>query len=383
MARHPSGSRGGKRFKIPNRVYTILSLLIIILIVVFIYSRGPYGPNNNDNGFATNEPVTEESMPEDAVEDTLPKVEAEESVLPEQDIPEEPSITQTEQIQPPVTAQVTEVIEEAEDSTTLDLVPEPVVETGSKAGDLISVATALMNEKPAKIIEARDKFNEVLRMSISQQQRNFVKSKLSDLSEKWLFSRTVIPGDTLCENYRVRPGEILDLIGKKHKVPYELIMEINNIRNPRALQANQMIKVVNGPFNVKVYRSTFTMDIYLQNTYVKSFEVGLGKEGRETPTGLWRVRPGGKAYATSWRDPDTGRVYQPEDPDYPLGSRWIALEGLTGQAEGREGFGIHGTKEEEQIGSAGSRGCIRMYNGDVITVYNMLFEGLSRVEVVD
>jgi lipoprotein-anchoring transpeptidase ErfK/SrfK len=111
--------------------------------------------------------------------------------------------------------------------------------------------------------------------------------------------------------------------------------------------------------------------------------VGLGKPGYETPTGLWRVRPGGKAHATSWRDPDSGIVYQPEDPDYPLGSRWIALDGLSGEAKGRDGFGIHGTKEPDQIGKAGSRGCIRMFNGEVIQVYNMLVPGLSRIEVID
>ena len=144
-----------------------------------------------------------------------------------------------------------------------------------------------------------------------------------------------------------------------------------------------MIKVFNGPFHAIVYRSTFTMDLYLQNTYIRSFTVGLGRPGRETPTGIWRVRQGGKAHATTWRDPDTGKVYQPEDPDYPLGSRWIALEGLSGAAKGRTGFGIHGTKDPEQIGKAESRGCIRLHNGDVILIYNLLVPVFSTVEVVD
>ena len=39
---------------------------------------------------------------------------------------------------------------------------------------------------------------------------------------------------------------------------------------------------------------------------------------------------------------------------------------------GRTGFAIHGTKEPEQIGTAGSRGCIRMYNDDVVLMYNLL-----------
>ena len=162
-----------------------------------------------------------------------------------------------------------------------------------------------------------------------------------------------------------------------------IIMEINKISDPRTLQAGATIKVINGPFHTKVYRSTFTMDLYLQNTYVRSFTVGLGKPGHETPTGLWRVRPGGKAYATSWRDPDTGIVYQPEDPSYPLGSRWIALEGVEGDSVGRQGFGIHGTIEPETIGTQASRGCVRMLNHDVEELYDLLVVGKSQVKIVE
>jgi lipoprotein-anchoring transpeptidase ErfK/SrfK len=126
------------------------------------------------------------------------------------------------------------------------------------------------------------------------------------------------------------------------------------------------------------------MDLYLQDeTFVRSFRVGLGKEETETPTGLWRVKSDGKLIKPPWPDPVTRKMYYPEDPDYPLGSRWIGLEGIKGNAKGREGFGIHGTKDPEQIGTTGSRGCIRMHNGEVILIYNLLVPNLSTVEVVE
>ena len=61
---------------------------------------------------------------------------------------------------------------------------------------------------------------------------------------------------------------------------------------------------------------------------------------------------------------------------------WIGLEGIDGDAKGRQGFAIHGTKEPEQIGKAGSRGCIRLYNGDAVLVYDLLapYHSLVRVE---
>jgi len=84
-----------------------------------------------------------------------------------------------------------------------------------------------------------------------------------------------------------------------------------------------------------------------------------------------------------WTDPDTGRLYKATDADYPLGTRWIGLEGLEGQAKGRTGFAIHGTKEPDQIGTAGSRGCIRMYNDDVELMYGLLIPVYSQVDVLD
>ena len=261
--------------------------------------------------------------------------------------------------------------------------PELTTEPNPKAAELISEAETALNAKPARIIDARTRLNEVLLMHISGQQRAFVKEQLSQLSDKWLFSRTIFPQDELCGSYKVKPGEMLSAIGKRFKVPHEILMEINNIPAAEALQASETIKIINGPFHAIVHRSTFTMDVYLQNTFVRSFPVGLGKPGMETPTGLWLVKPGGKLISPTWTDPISGKTYEAEDPDYPLGSRWIGLEGISGQAKGRTGFAIHGTKSPEEIGTAGSQGCIRLHNGDAILVYNLLMPGFSKVQVVE
>lgn len=273
----------------------------------------------------------------------------------------------------------------------LELIPEPnlseiresSVEPNPKVAELIDEAMAFLNTEPSNIIRARYTLNEALAMPQSSQQRTFVKQKLSELADKWLFSKTVFPEDRLCSNYEVKPGEQLINIGNQFKVPYEILMEINNIPRAEDLQAGQTIKVINGPFHARVYRSTLTMDLYLQNTFVRSFPVGLGRAGRETPIGLWVVKEDGKLISPTWTDPDTLKTYRSGDSDYPLGSRWIGLEGIAGDAKDRTGFAIHGTKKPEEIGTAGSRGCIRLHNGDAILVYNLLVPSFSRVEVVE
>ena len=253
----------------------------------------------------------------------------------------------------------------------------------SNPGSAIPVGDILagIDTNGPQVIEARDRLNKMLSITMSEQQLSFVKRQLSALSEKWLFGRAVFPDDELCGRYKVQPGDNLEVLGRRFKVPYAIIMRINNISNPRALRAGDTIKVINGPFSCKIYRSTFTMDLYLQDTFVRTFTVGLGKPGRETPTGRWMVK--GKLLSPTWTDPDTGKTYEAQDPDYPLGARWIALEGLDGNAKDRTGFAIHGTKYPQQLGRAGSRGCIRLYDDDVKLVYDLLRAGVSEVVVVE
>jgi len=313
-------------------------LLIVVVVIAFVYRRGLLGEKKGQ----ISAPPNDVNIPE-----------VSQTILP---APPEPNLLK---------------------------IPEPTAESNPQVDELIAEAMALIAEKPSRIIDARDRLNDILPMPMSSQQRAFVKNRLSALADKWLFNRSVLPGDRLCISYKVNPGEQLRNIGRQFKVPHEILMQINNIPRPEALQAGNTIKVINGPFHARAYRSTFTMDLFLQNTYVRSFPVGLGKPGMETPIGLWVVKPGGKLIKPTWTDPISGKTYHPESPDYPLGSRWIGLEGVRGQAKDRTGFAIHGTKKPDEIGTAGSQGCIRLHNGDAILVYNLLEPGFSQVEVVE
>jgi LysM repeat protein len=254
--------------------------------------------------------------------------------------------------------------------------PNPAVDT------TISQARELSSQ-PGQIVAARDKLNSALAMSMTSAQGQATKEQLAQLADKWLFSSIVLPGDTLCEMYTARSGDSLEAIGRRFKVPYETLMHINRIQDPRALQAGQRIKVIHGPFHVKIYRSTFTLDLYVQDMFVRSFRVALGAPGNDTPTGLWRVQESGKMVQPPWFDKRTNRNYVRTDPDYPLGARWIGLDGVDGAAKGRTGFAIHGTKDPDRIGTAVSQGCIRMHDEDVIALYDLMQPVSSKVEVVD
>jgi len=376
MARYSFPWFSRTRFRNRNLIYIISALLVVALVVVFIYGRRlsnkpvPSVAERNEE-----QPIV--SLPESKVVTTYVN---EKSKAPVVEALPEPEVVTT---QKPVDVQpVQPLAAEAKQHDLISVPPKPSTESNPKVTEIIAEAMALVNEKPGRVTEVRDRLNDALLMPMSAKQRAFVKDQLSKLAEQWLFSKSLFPDDKLCGSYKVAPGEQIRTIGERYKVPYEILMQINNIRHPKTLQAGQAIKAINGPFNAKIYRSTFTMDVFLQNTFVRSFPVGLGQPGRETPTGLWRVKQGGKQISPPWTDPDTQKVYRLGDPDYPLGSRWIELEGVEGNAKGQTGFGIHGTKEPDTIGAAGSRGCIRLHNGDAILLYNLLvpIHSLVRVE---
>jgi len=356
-------------------MYIIPVLLIIAVAIAFHY--GPFGKKQSTDKTADITP--EANIPPKA---ELPEVKQTTTERITKKKPEPEPLLESLSGQPPEPVREPNFTKVSVKPKLPEIIPVPDVEPNPEAAKLIAEATALLGEKPGRIIEARSRLKEALRIPMSVQQRTFVKDQMSELADKWLFSREIFD-DKLCGSLEVKPGDQLRTIGKRFKVPYEILMDINKISQPQNLRAGEAIKVINGPFHAKVYRSTFTMDLYLQDTFVRSFHVGLGKPGSETPTGLWRVKTGGKLIKPVWKNPLDGKTYYPEDPDYPLGSRWIGLEGLKGSAKDRTGFAIHGTKDPEQIGTADSQGCIRLHNGDAILIYNLFEEDLSTVEVVE
>ncbi|HPC94766.1 MAG TPA: L,D-transpeptidase family protein [Sedimentisphaerales bacterium] len=376
-------SPGRKRGQRNNTLYLVAAVAVFAIVVFLMFRGDSSTPQEAGAGEVTSQadPTSEpaRSTARLAAVDTSEAPVAASRTAPAQADAETPESTPSEPQKQDLVSQ--DVVRPEPVLTDLAMPAAPPAD--EKVAAVVAEAMSLLNSHPRQVIAARNKLNEALSLPMPPNQRLTVKEELAKLSKEWLFGPAAFAGDALCESYTVQPGDLLEVIGRRNKVPYEILMQINNISRPQSLQAGKTIKVIKGPFHAKVYRSTFTLELYLQDMYVRSFKVGLGRPGYETPTGLWRVQEGGKLIAPTWTDPDTQRVYKSTDPDYPLGSRWIALDGIEGEAKGRTGFAIHGTKEPEQIGTAGSRGCIRMFNGEAVLVYNMLFPLYSKIEVLD
>ncbi len=77
------------------------------------------------------------------------------------------------------------------------------------------------------------------------------------------------------------------------------------------------------------------------------YKVGIGKKSTPTPMGNWSI------------------VQKALNPGGPFGVRWMRLSVPWG------GYGIHGTNNPKSIGKAYSHGCVRLYNEDVVELYDL------------
>ena len=161
--------------------------------------------------------------------------------------------------------------------------------------------------------------------------------------------------------YEVQPGDTLDRIAERYKVPYQLLAKINAIDDPYRLRAGEKIKVMQGPFDAVVDLKTKQLTLVLDGRYAGRFPVGVGAD-QSTPEGELTVQ--NKIPNPTYYGPE--RIIDADDPANPLGERWIDLGNR---------LGIHGTNDAASIGAAESRGCIRLSAKDVEDVYDILTVG--------
>lgn len=231
-----------------------------------------------------------------------------------------------------------------------------------------------------RLVEARQKLSAATAGQAPMQMDPIVRRELLELADDTIFSAQAFPEDPLVTIHVINSGEVLQNIGKRYNITAGLLARINNISNPNRIRVGQRIKALNGPLHAVVYKHSFDMFIYLGDTLIHHFKVGLGADG-STPTGVWRV--GDKLTNPTYFPPRGGPVVSANDPDNPLGEFWIGLRGIDGEALGQMSYGIHGTNEPNSIGKSMSMGCIRLSNDDIAFLYEMLAPGQSTVTVYE
>lgn len=108
------------------------------------------------------------------------------------------------------------------------------------------------------------------------------------------------------------------------------------------------------------------------------FPVGIGREGWESPLGVWSIIE--RTPLPTWHAPESIRearakegVYIPKEvppgPENPLGDYAMRLSNVT--------YLIHGTNDPAGVGRRSSAGCIRMYPEDIKKLFEMTHKGTA------
>ncbi len=244
----------------------------------------------------------------------------------------------------------------------------PPEETSERASELADQGLALYDG--GRWLQAQKTLSQALALGVGGEKGARVRKALTELGSRIYLSATHVPGAPYVKAYRVRSGDTLSAIGKRFLVPYELIMRANGMTST-SLRADEAIRVIQGPVNLKVLKRRHELQAWLGEVCMLVRSVGVG-EANSTPEGTFVVKMKLKDPPYQPQHKPTSEFREPGAPDNPLGTRWIDIGNH---------YGIHGTIEPLSIGRSVSEGCIRMHNRDVELVYDLVHPGASTVEI--
>ena len=232
-------------------------------------------------------------------------------------------------------------------------------------------------------VEGRQRLSDALRSGgLDEARAGEVRVALSQLSETLVFGSGVAQRDPFAREFIIPEGGVLAKIAQNQTngLHWKFLARINGISSPNRIRSGQRLKLLDGPFHAVVDKSAYRLDLWMgqedDRVYVRSFNVGLGRDNR-TPEGQFQVSS--RVENPQHTDPETGKVFDKDDPMNPVGEHWIAIRGTEPATEKLSGFGLHGTIEENSIGRSESLGCVRMLPNDIALLYEVLSPGRSEV----
>ncbi|HED54927.1 MAG TPA: LysM peptidoglycan-binding domain-containing protein [Phycisphaerales bacterium] len=389
--RRSFGSRSSRRRGRKNRAAYIVPLILVVALGLWWVLGRDSERQTEAAGTASEMTLAEVTPADEAPSIEMPAFEPREHDEPLHEVAEARTPVNERQSTPPAALvartdqqsrpERAERAEPAEDQQP----PVDPFEPTAGVSQLLEQAARHMNR--GELVSARAVLSDALHMpDTTEANRDRIRDDLGTINQELFFGPKVYPGDSLAELYEIQPGDTLGKITYRQglAVDWRLIQRINRISNPSRIRVGQKIKLVRGPIHAVVSKDAYRMDLYAgppgatnQWVFLRSFPVGLGADD-STPVGHFVVRPDSKLINPVWRNPRTGEFFASDNPDNPIGERWVGIEG-TGEVASVEGMGIHGTIDPDSIGSDASMGCIRMHAGDVELVYEMLEEQVSQV----
>lgn len=190
-----------------------------------------------------------------------------------------------------------------------------------------------------------------------------------------------IPGRDRCGvlSHVIAAGETPSVLARRYHTSIELIQRLNPGLDPKALSIGQDVAVMDLasiPLELVVSRSAYRLLVWRGATLVATLRCGLGRDHSPTPLGVTTIRQ--CVRNPEWRNPDTGKILKPDDPENILGGYWIGFEPRADQQF--KGIGIHGftgADPEQWLEKNGSHGCVRLVQEDIALVFALVRPGIA------
>ncbi len=232
----------------------------------------------------------------------------------------------------------------------------------TKAPSLEAIDTLITQ---GDLLQARTLLKEFLEGSSQSARVGEAQQKLWDLNVAILLSPKL---DEYSGTYTVVPGDSLSRIAKRHTTTVELLMQANNLKTD-VIAAGIKLKVPTVTFNLLIDKSQNILMLKAGDEIFKVYRVATGKNNC-TPTGKFVIVE--KIVDPVWYK--DGQEILPQDPRNILGTRWMEIS--------LEGYGIHGTRDPQSIGTQSTAGCVRMHNRDVEELYKIIPKN-TEVTIID
>jgi L,D-transpeptidase ErfK/SrfK len=177
----------------------------------------------------------------------------------------------------------------------------------------------------------------------------------------------------------VEPKDTLLDVAARNRLGFEAVSRLNPGLDPWIPDPGTVVRLPTRYLLPQVAARGLVVNVPEMRLY--DFEVEDGPEvlavaigDAEDPTPVGEFRVGRKRVDPEWRVPASILAEKPElppvvppGPDNPLGSRWLTI--------GNTSYGLHGTNVRWSIGRIATHGCVRLYEQDVVRLYDRVREG--------
>ncbi len=166
----------------------------------------------------------------------------------------------------------------------------------------------------------------------------------------------------------VAPGETLEQIAERYKVPWQMLARINGIGDPQAIQPGQQLKVVRGPVEAELRVGDCELTLMLPGRcYAGRFPAGVGPSLPETADlFLVKEKQGPSVYGSYASGGEAPHFIALDAPGGPTGDATV---------------GIHAASHPGDVGRITDRGSISVADRDIKDLYDILSVG-STVRII-